>query len=52
MVYLHTKNIDLGTFWRALEWKMLNILKIFGKFYGHVVHFVIVRYNFLRFGMF
>jgi hypothetical protein len=23
MVYFHTKNPNLGTFWRAFEWKML-----------------------------
>jgi hypothetical protein len=23
MVYLHTQNPYLGTFWRAVEWKML-----------------------------
>jgi hypothetical protein len=26
---------NLGTFWRALEWTMLQILRPFGIFYGH-----------------
>jgi hypothetical protein len=43
-VYFHTKIPNLGTFWRALEWKMLvyllaiwNILTQFGIVYGHLV---------------
>jgi hypothetical protein len=30
MVYLHTKNPNLGTFWRDLKWKMVVHLKPFG----------------------
>jgi hypothetical protein len=40
MVYLQTKNPNLGKFWRALDWKMLihfmsiwNALLTFGIFY-------------------
>jgi hypothetical protein len=32
MVYFHTKNPSMDTFWRDLEWK-LNILLPFGKMY-------------------
>jgi hypothetical protein len=35
MVYFHSKNLNLGIFWRALEWKMLeHILWPFGMFYA------------------
>jgi hypothetical protein len=41
---LKTKNLNLGKFWTALEWKMLlyfmviwNILRPFGIFYGHLL---------------
>jgi hypothetical protein len=54
MVHFHAKNQKLGTFWRALEWKMLvffqsilNILRPFGVFYGNLV----IAYIFSRFGM-
>jgi hypothetical protein len=43
MVCFQTKNLNLGKFCRALEWKMLfnfmviwNILQSFGIFYGHL----------------
>jgi hypothetical protein len=26
MVYFHTKNLNLGIFWRALEWEMVCML--------------------------
>jgi hypothetical protein len=49
MVYVLTKNPILGKFWRALEWQMLiyfmsiwNILRTFGIFYDHLVHFVFI----------
>jgi hypothetical protein len=35
MVYLQTKNRDLGKFWRALEWKMCIV-------YDHLVNFMAV----------
>jgi hypothetical protein len=45
MVYFQTKNLSLGKFWRALDWKMLiyfmviwNILRIFGISYDHLEH--------------
>jgi hypothetical protein len=44
MVRFQTKNPTLGKFWRALEWKrlvyslpILNILRAFGTFFGHLV---------------
>jgi hypothetical protein len=53
MFYFQTKNPHLGKFWRALDWKMLiyfiaicNILWTFGKFNGHLVHFVMLWYIF------
>jgi hypothetical protein len=49
MVYFQTKNIYLGTFLTALEWKMLiyfmatwNILVTFGKFYDHLGNFMTI----------
>jgi hypothetical protein len=41
MVCFQTKNPDMGKFWRALDWKNVNI------FYGHLVHFVFIWYIFL-----
>jgi hypothetical protein len=53
MVCFQTKNPNLGTFLRALDWKMLiyfmaiwNILRTFGKCYDHFVRFVLIRYIF------
>jgi hypothetical protein len=53
MVYFQTKNPNLGKFLRALERKMLiyfmvfwNILRTFGKFYDHLVRFVLIWYIF------
>jgi hypothetical protein len=47
--FFHTKNTNIGIFWRALEWKMLvnfmfiaNILQQFGIFYGRLVNFAII----------
>jgi hypothetical protein len=44
MVYLQTKNPNLGKFWSGLEWKMLvhfmtiwSILRLFGIIYGRWV---------------
>jgi hypothetical protein len=49
MVYSQTKNPNLGTFWSALDWKMLiyftaiwNILQTFGIIYDHLVHLVLI----------
>jgi hypothetical protein len=46
VVYFQTKNINLGKFLRALEWKgwyilwlFVMLLRPFGIFYGHLVHF-------------
>jgi hypothetical protein len=38
MVYFQNKNLNLGKFWRALEWKMLAFLWSFGIIYGHLVY--------------
>jgi hypothetical protein len=59
MVYFRTKNPSLGKFWRALDWKMLsmyfmailNILRTFGIFNDHLVHFVFIWYIFSGFGI-
>jgi hypothetical protein len=49
MVCFPTKNPNLGKFLRALDKKMLiyfmaiwNILRTFGKFYDHLVHFLFI----------
>jgi hypothetical protein len=46
MVHYQSKNVNLGKFWRTLEWEMLvyfmvisNILRPLGIFYGHLVYF-------------
>jgi hypothetical protein len=56
MVCFQTKNLNLGKFWRTLEWKMLkyfmaiwNILWTLGIFYDHLVHFMLNCYIFSRF---
>jgi hypothetical protein len=53
MVYFQTKNRNLGTFWRVLQWKMLvyfmdiwSILLQFDKVYVHLVYFVLILYIF------
>jgi hypothetical protein len=53
MVSFQTKNPNLGKFWSALDGKILiyfmailNILRVFGIFYKHLVHFVLVWYIF------
>jgi hypothetical protein len=50
MVYFQTKNYNLGKFWKACQWKMSVFLRLNGIFYGHLVHFVVIWYIFLRFG--
>jgi hypothetical protein len=58
MVYFQTKNPNVGSFWRALDWKMFiyfmaiwNILRTFGKFYDHLGNFVLIWYIFSGFGV-
>jgi hypothetical protein len=53
MVCIETKNPNLGKFWRALDWTMLiyfiaiwSILRTFGIFHDHLVHFVFIWYIF------
>jgi hypothetical protein len=56
MVSFQTKNINLGKFWRAIDWKMFmyfmaiwNILQTFWIFYDHLVHFMFIFGPFFRF---
>jgi formate hydrogenlyase subunit 3/multisubunit Na+/H+ antiporter MnhD subunit len=58
MVYFQTKNPNLGKFGMVLDGKLLlyfmaigNILRIFGIFYYHLVHFVFILYIFSGFGI-
>jgi hypothetical protein len=58
MVCFQTKNHNLGKFLRALDGKMLiyfmaiwNILRPFGTFCDHLVHFVLLWYIFSGFGI-
>jgi preprotein translocase subunit SecY len=58
MVSFQTKNSDLGKFWRYLEGKIviyfmaiLNILRTFGIFYNHLVHFMFIWFIFFGFGI-
>jgi hypothetical protein len=58
MVYFQTKNSNLGKFLRGLDWKMLkyfmaisNILRTFGVFHDHLVHFLFIGYSFSGFGI-
>jgi hypothetical protein len=56
MFCFQTKNLNLGKFWRTLEWKMLvyfmaiwNIYRTLGILYDHLVHFMLIWYIFFRF---
>jgi hypothetical protein len=58
MVGFQTKNANLGTFWKALDWKMFthvmaiwNIFWIFAIFYDHWVYFVLIWYIFSGLGI-
>jgi hypothetical protein len=58
MVYFQTQNTNLGKIWRVLDWKMFLclmairiILRTFGIFYDHLVHFVFIWYIFSGFGI-
>jgi hypothetical protein len=55
MVCFQTKNLNLGKFLRALDWKMLiyfmAIWNILRTFYDHLVHFVLICYIFYGFGV-
>jgi hypothetical protein len=59
MVYFQSKNLNLGNFWRALDWKMLikfmtlwNILRTFDIFCDHLLHFVTFRVHLVHFILF
>jgi hypothetical protein len=57
MVYLHTKNQNLGIFWRALEGKMLvNIMAIWYRYISSkwykMVYFITIWCIFLSVGIF
>jgi hypothetical protein len=48
MVYFQTKNLNLDTFWRALDWKMF-----YGHiFHGHLEYFMDILYILCPFGIF
>jgi hypothetical protein len=50
MEYFQTKNSNLGKFWRALEWKMLEYLWPFGIFIA--IRFILWSFgNFVIFGI-
>jgi hypothetical protein len=58
MVCFQTKNPNLGKFCGVLLWKILvyfmanwSILRPLEIFYGHLVYFVVLWYNFPRFGI-
>jgi hypothetical protein len=47
MVYFQTKNPNWGKFWRVLQWNIhigIHIVCPFGRFYGHLVYFLIIWY--------
>jgi hypothetical protein len=57
-ICFQTKNSNLGKFSRALDWKKWiyfmaigNILRTFGIFYDHLVHFVFIWYFLSGFGI-
>jgi hypothetical protein len=54
MVCFQTKNKNLGTFWRVLQWRMLvyfkdiwSILRPFDIFYSHLKYFIVIWYTYL-----
>jgi hypothetical protein len=58
MVYFQTKNLNFGSSWRVLQWKMCvyfwdiwSISQPFCLIYGNLVNFVVIWYIFPRFGM-
>jgi hypothetical protein len=59
MAYFQTKDPNLGKFWKVLQLKVsigifvaiLFILRQHWLFYGHLVHLVVIWYNFSHFGM-
>jgi hypothetical protein len=65
MAYFQNKNPDLGKIWEGRAMKDVGILygysvylatiwsiwRLFGTFYGHLVHYMVIRYIFPRFGM-
>jgi hypothetical protein len=53
MANFQTKNLNLGKFWRVLQWRMLAysiaiwpFLRSFGIFCDHLVYFMVIRYIF------
>jgi hypothetical protein len=59
MVSFQTKNLNLGKFWRVLEWKILlyfmavwSVLWSFGILCGHLVYFIVIWYILWSFGKF
>jgi hypothetical protein len=58
MVYFQIKNLNLGSFWSVLQWKMCvyfwdiwSISQPFCLSYGNLVTLVVIWYIFPRFGM-
>jgi hypothetical protein len=58
MVYFDTKNPNVGTFWRVLEYKIFvyvmkiwYILRLFGIFYWYLVHVMGIWYILWVFGI-
>jgi hypothetical protein len=46
MVHFKTKTPNLGTFCRAIEWKMLLYFNTIWDIYGHLVYLVVIGYFF------
>jgi hypothetical protein len=55
MAYFQTKNLNLGRYWRVLQWKMLDysaiwsILRLFGIVCDHLAYFRVIGYIFFLF---
>jgi hypothetical protein len=51
MVYVQTKNTNLGFYWSTSEWKMLVYLWPFGIFDSHLVYLMAIWYILWSFGI-
>jgi hypothetical protein len=52
MVYFHTKNPNLGIFWRALEIRMANVGIFYDRLEYLMAYFMAVWYSLWSFGIF
>jgi hypothetical protein len=52
MIYLHTKNANLGTFSGDLDLKLLAYFMFLLNVYGHLVYFMAIWYTLRSFGTF